>query len=66
MEFLSDLLLASGAIAAGFYCFVLSRRLRRLPGLANMDSPSLALPATLGDDLLSAIETRSLWSRFGL
>ena len=44
----------------------LSRRLRRLPGLANMDSPSLALPATLGDDLLSAIETRSLWSRFGL
>jgi len=44
----------------------LSRRLRRLPGLANMDSPSLALPLTLGDDLLSAIETRSLWSRFGL
>lgn len=44
----------------------LSRRLRRLPGLANMDGPSLALPLTLGDDLLSAIETRALWSRFGL
>ncbi len=46
----------------------LSRRLRRLPGLgtANMDSRSLALPLTLGDDLISAIETRSLWSRFGL
>ena len=44
----------------------LSRRLRRLPGLANMDSHSLALPLTLGDDLLSAVETRALWSRFGL
>jgi signal peptide peptidase SppA len=43
----------------------LLRRLRRLPGLADMDKPSLAPPLTLGDDLLSAIEARALWSRFG-
>lgn len=44
----------------------LTRRLRRLPGLTDMNTPSLAGAATLGDDFLSAIETRSLWSRYGL
>lgn len=44
----------------------LSRRLRRLPGLDGADRLSLAAPMTLGDDLISAIEVRALWSRFGL
>jgi len=44
----------------------LSRRLRRLPGLSGEGMPALALPSTLGDDLISAIEVRALWSRYGL
>jgi signal peptide peptidase SppA len=44
----------------------LSRRLRRLPGLGGEGMPALALPSTLGDDLISAIEVRALWSRYGL
>jgi len=44
----------------------LSRRLRRLGGPGGFEAPSLALPSTLGDDLISAIEVRALWSRFGL
>jgi signal peptide peptidase SppA len=44
----------------------LSRRLRRLQTLGDIATPSLALPSSLGDDLLSAIEVRALWSRFGL
>jgi signal peptide peptidase SppA len=44
----------------------LARRLRRLPGLTNVTTASLAAPLSLGDDLISAIEVRSLWSRFGL
>jgi signal peptide peptidase SppA len=43
----------------------LSRRLRRLPGLESITRPSLAPALTLGDDLISAIEARALWSRFG-
>jgi signal peptide peptidase SppA len=44
----------------------LARRLRRLPGLASITKPSLAPALTLGDDLISAVEVRALWSRFGL
>lgn len=37
-------------------------RLRRLPGATECDAPRLAL----ADDLVSAIEIRALWARFGL
>lgn len=36
-------------------------RLRRAPGALNFDQPGLAF----ADDLVSAIEARTLWSRFG-
>ncbi len=43
-------------------------RLLRFPRLApaGMDSLANGLPLSFSDDLLSAIETRSLWSRYGL
>jgi signal peptide peptidase SppA len=41
-------------------------RFRRLPGLEMVTGNGFALPVSLADDLVSAIETRSLWSRFGL
>lgn len=41
-------------------------RLRRLPGLAERDSDGFAISSSLADDVVSAIEARALWSRFGL
>jgi ClpP class serine protease len=41
-------------------------RLRRLPGLAAHGSDGFAFPASLADDVISAVEARALWSRFGL
>jgi signal peptide peptidase SppA len=41
-------------------------RLRRLPGLAGHGSEGFAFPASLSDDVISAVEARALWSRFGL
>lgn len=40
----------------------LLRRLRRAPGAMGLSAPTLAF----ADDLVSAIEARTLWSRFGL
>jgi signal peptide peptidase SppA len=41
-------------------------RFRRLPGLEAAAVNGFAYPVPLMDDLLSAIEARALWSRFGL
>jgi signal peptide peptidase SppA len=41
-------------------------RFRRLPGLQWSGGDGFAFAPSMGDDLISAIEARSLWSRFGL
>jgi signal peptide peptidase SppA len=41
-------------------------RFRRLPGFTNITNDGFAFAPSFADDLVSAIETRSLWSRFGL
>lgn len=41
-------------------------RLLRGPRLMHMSSTEAGLPLALADDLMSAIETRALWSRYGL
>jgi hypothetical protein len=42
-------------------------RLRRLPQIGDFINPGEAtLAASLTDDLLSSIEARALWSRYGL
>ena len=41
-------------------------RFRRLPGFGATFHDGLAFPASFGDDLVSTIEARALWSRFGL
>jgi hypothetical protein len=56
MDFFSDLLLASGAIAAGFYCFVLSRRLRRFTDLEKGVGGAVAVLSAQVDDLSRALE----------
>jgi len=41
-------------------------RLRRLPSLDTRTPPATLLPNTLADELISSIETRALWARYGL
>jgi signal peptide peptidase SppA len=41
-------------------------RFRRFPGFGLAADNGFAQPFSLGDDLLSAVEVRSLWARFGL
>jgi signal peptide peptidase SppA len=41
-------------------------RFRRLQLLKNASADGFGLPPSLADDLVSAVETRALWSRFGL
>lgn len=41
-------------------------RFRRLPGFGARDNDGIAFAPTLADDLISAVEARALWSRFGL
>lgn len=61
MEMISDLLLASGALGAGFYCMVLSQRLKRFTDLESGVGGAVAALNAQVDDLtvsvLSAQET---------
>ena len=41
-------------------------RFRRLPGFQRVGSDGFALAPSFADDLVSAIEARALWSRYGL
>ena len=41
-------------------------RFGRLPGFAGTYDDGFALSGSFADDLVSAVETRALWSRFGL
>jgi hypothetical protein len=41
-------------------------RFRRLPGLHPSVNDGVAFTPSFADDLISAVEARALWSRFGL
>jgi ClpP class serine protease len=41
-------------------------RFRRLPGFAAASDDGSAFAPSLAEDIVSAIEARALWSRFGL
>lgn len=51
MELIADILLAAGALGAGFYCFVLSRRLSRFTDLENGVGGAVAVLSAQVDDL---------------
>lgn len=55
MAFLADILLAAGALAAAFYCFVLSRRLRRFTDLEQGVGGAIAVLSVQVDDLTKAL-----------
>ena len=63
MEFISDVLLAAGALGAGFYCLVLSRRLRKFMQLEKGVGGAIASLSTQVDEMSRAVaEARRLAS----
>ena len=55
MAIIADIFLTSGALAAGFYCFVLSRRLRRFTDLEHGVGGAIAVLSVQVDDLSKAL-----------
>lgn len=51
MELIADILLAAGAIGAGFYCFVLGRRLKKFNNLEQGVGGAVAVLSAQVDDL---------------
>ncbi|SIT75455.1 hypothetical protein [Pontibaca methylaminivorans] len=51
MELIADILLVAGAVGAGFYCFVLSRRLSRFNDLETGMGGAVAVLSSQVDDL---------------
>lgn len=51
MELIADILLMSGALGAGFYCFVLGRRLKRFNSLENGVGGAVAVLSSQVEDL---------------
>lgn len=56
MEFIADILLVAGALGAGLYCFVLSRRLTRFTDLENGVGAAVAVLSVQVTELQAALE----------
>lgn len=56
MDMISDILLMAGALGAGLYCYVLSRRLRRFTDLEKGVGGAVAVLSMQVDDLAKALE----------
>lgn len=55
MELIADILLASGALGAGFYCFILGRRLNRFNDLEKGVGGAVAVLSAQVDDLTKTL-----------
>lgn len=55
MAIIADILLTAGALAACFYCFVLSRRLKRFTNLEHGVGGAIAVLSVQVDDLSKAL-----------
>lgn len=55
MATISDILLMAGAFGAGFYCYILSRRLRRFTDLERGVGGAVAVLSSQVDDLARAL-----------
>ncbi len=56
MDIIADILLAAGAFGAGFYCFVLSRRLSRFNDLEQGVGGAVAVLSAQVDDLTKTLQ----------
>jgi hypothetical protein len=57
MEMIADILLIAGALGAGLYCIVLSRRLSRFTDLEKGVGGAIAVLSSQVDDMTKALET---------
>ncbi|MES0825725.1 hypothetical protein [Ruegeria sp. SCP11] len=57
MELIADILLVAGALGAGLYCFVLSRRLKRFTDLEKGVGGAVAVLSTQADELKKSLES---------
>ena len=57
MELIADFLLIAGALGAGLYCIVLSRRLNRFTDLEKGVGGAIAVLSSQVDDMTNALET---------
>lgn len=55
MELIADILLVAGALGAGFYCFVLARRLNRFNDLEKGVGGAVAVLSAQVDDLTKTL-----------
>jgi len=55
MELIADILLAAGALGAGFYCIVLSRRLSRFTDLEQGVGGAIAVLSAQVDDMTKTL-----------
>ena len=55
MAIIADIFLTAGALAAGFYCFILARRLRRFTDLEHGIGGAIAVLSVQVDDLSKAL-----------
>jgi len=56
MELIADILLISGALGAGVYCIVLSRRLNRFTNLEKGVGGAIAVLSSQVDDMTKALD----------
>ncbi|MES0862214.1 hypothetical protein ABLN87_07635 [Ruegeria sp. SCPT10] len=56
MELIADILLVAGALGAGLYCFVLSRRLRRFTDLEKGVGGAVAVLSSQADELKRSLD----------
>lgn len=63
MTVISDILVATGAFAAAFYCWVLARRLRRFSSLDKGVGGAVAVLSMQVDDLSKALEAAQASAR---
>ena len=56
MEMIADILLIAGALGAGLYCVVLSRRLNRFTNLEKGVGGAIAVLSSQVDDMTKALE----------
>lgn len=63
MDLISDMLLVSGALGAGFYCLVLSRRLRRFTDLEKGVGGAVAVLSAQVDDLTKTLNRAQITAK---
>lgn len=57
MDVIADILLVAGALGAGFYCFVLAKRLKRFNNLEKGVGGAVAVLSSQVDDLNKSLQS---------